>query len=205
LKFQQFLNDFRTSFALSFLQSSMSIISERCSGLWNRLIAAGVTNRQLLISHFFESLIIVSLQYCELVVYVVYEMKTVTWDSTVLVLFLIFLNGICGTATGILTSLLYKSVTFTMYAGQAFLILSLFCCGKTVDSSVTSGLMEFSFFRHSLADSSASDIPSSHWLRPAIWISNNLTEKHHFQSNHDIQPANNSWFCCKFSLDSWIF
>lgn len=118
------------SFALSFLQSSPGIITERCSGLWNRLIVAGVTNRQLLFFHFFEALLISLIQYCELVIYVLFELNAFTWDLLVTVILLIFLNGIAGIAAGILTSLLSRTVTESIYAGQMVLFPSLFLCGE---------------------------------------------------------------------------
>lgn len=122
------------SFALSFLQSSPGIISERCSGLWNRLLTCGVTRRQLLFFHFFEALLISFIQYCELVVYILFELKAFTWnfqwDLLVMAILLIFLNGISGIAAGILTSLLSRTVTESIYAGQMVMFPSLFLCGE---------------------------------------------------------------------------
>lgn len=131
LHYYIFLNISRQYFALASYLTSMSIISERADGTWNRVIAAGVKPNQFLISHFLEGLVIMLVQFVEYFCYINFLLSTqLSLNATLIISSLVFLTGICGLIFGLFVSIVNTTVMGSFVVAQFFVYPTIFMSGE---------------------------------------------------------------------------
>lgn len=97
--------------------------TERLSGTWNRSLVAGVKPVHFLISHLAEGLMILSIQFIEYLIYLIFFLTPtpLTTNATILLSTLLLLNGIAGLTFGLLLSIAMRT-TMTAFAAAQFLV-----------------------------------------------------------------------------------
>lgn len=116
------LTTFRSSFTLASFLSSISMISERSDGTWNRVLAAGVKPTHFLVSHLIEGLVIIIFQFFDWITYVVFFLSTQqTLNSICLLALLLLMTGIAGLCLGLLSSVIMQTVMESLIVTLHFL------------------------------------------------------------------------------------
>ena len=109
---------------------STSMIDERSSGVWNRVIVAGVKPHQFLISHLIEGFVVVLIQLIFISIFVCVFLSDVkTTNSIILITLTLFLVGLFGIAFGIFASVVCKTVDASLYFNQFFNFPAVFISG----------------------------------------------------------------------------
>lgn len=96
--------------------TSLALIEDRRSGIWNRTLTAGATPHQFLISHLVIGTCLMTLQALEFIAYAIYiGNDSHRWSFILLVSSLIFLLGFAGTLYGLCISVLTDSTLVATY------------------------------------------------------------------------------------------
>lgn len=91
------------------------ILQDRLEGIWDRSIIAGVTASEILITHFVTQLILLLLQITEILSVVFLIFETANNGSTITMLALIILQGVCGMCFGLWISTVTTMHTFANF------------------------------------------------------------------------------------------
>jgi ABC-2 type transport system permease protein len=114
--------NFRQAFSFSSYLTSMSIITERSDGTWDRALVAGVRPYHFIISHLTEGMVIGFLQFLMYAVYMNFILTPVlTFNIFVLVTLILFLQ----TASGVTFGMFVSTITGTVMG--AFIVAQVFC------------------------------------------------------------------------------
>lgn len=106
-------------FSLSSYVLSISMISERVGGVWNRCLVAGARPVHFLLSHLLEGMLIMTIQFIEYMFYIIFLLSPMmSLKATVLLSTLVFLNGTAGLLFGLLISIVMGSVLTAFALGQ---------------------------------------------------------------------------------------
>lgn len=109
--------------------TSMALIEDRKSGIWNRALTAGAKPNHFLVSHLIIGSVLMIIQAAEFITYAFYVGNdTQRWSFIWLVSSLIILLGFCGTLYGLCISVLTDSnlvaTYFSIIVTYPFLSLS---------------------------------------------------------------------------------
>lgn len=127
----QFSFEFSQCFAFASYLTSMSIISERVDGTWNRAMVAGVNPNHFIISHLIEGVIICLLQFLLYVIYTLFFLApTVTWNMVILTSAVLLLEAVAGVAFGLFVSIVTDTVMASFVVAQFFVYPASFLSGK---------------------------------------------------------------------------
>lgn len=98
-------------FYLGTLITCTVFINDRLDGIWNRSLVAGITTKEMLISHIVTQSCVVFCQCLETIILVLYVFGTKNNGSNLTFGGLLILNGICGMMFGIVISIFAGSHT----------------------------------------------------------------------------------------------
>lgn len=109
--------------------TSMALIEDRKSGIWNRALTAGAKPNHFLVSHLIIGSLLMIIQAAEFITYAFYVgTDTHRWSFIWLVSSLIVMLGFCGTLYGLCISVLTDSnlvaTYFSIIVTYPFLSLS---------------------------------------------------------------------------------
>lgn len=126
------MNIFRQCFGLAAYITSVSIITQRLDGTWNRTIVAGAKPYHFVISHIIEASLILLFH---ILVYVIYALmflsKALTWSSTILIILLLLFVGLSGLSLGLAVSAISTTTVESLIFAQLLLYPSLFISGES--------------------------------------------------------------------------
>lgn len=106
----------RSLFSMASYITSLTLIEDRRSGIWNRTLTAGVTPLQFLISHLILGSATMLIQAIEFIIYSTFIANNGhTLEFLLLVSSLIILLGFSGTLFGLCISVMTDSVLVTTY------------------------------------------------------------------------------------------
>ncbi|XP_071441927.1 ABC transporter G family member 20-like [Hetaerina americana] len=109
--------------------TAITMVKEKEEGLWNRLMVAGVTPWEILVSHAFTNLALIAVQTAELLVVVLVIIGLECKGSVVLMGAHIFLQGVIGMAFGLIVSLVCRNVAEANYLSTGSFYSYLLFCG----------------------------------------------------------------------------
>jgi ABC-type polysaccharide/polyol phosphate export permease len=103
---------------------------ERSDGIWNRAIVAGVKQRHLLVSHFVQGCIVLSMQLmtCCLFVYT-FVVGTASFASMSLIFLIYALSGVFGIVTGFLIPTFFDDLVASVFFNLGAVFSHLFLSG----------------------------------------------------------------------------
>ncbi|KAG8234558.1 hypothetical protein J437_LFUL014014 [Ladona fulva] len=90
--------------------TAITMVKEKEEGLWNRMMAAGITPWQILVSHIMTTTVLVAMQTAQILVLSLFILGIECRGSVVLLAAHIFTNGVIGMAFGLLISLVCRNV-----------------------------------------------------------------------------------------------
>jgi ABC-type multidrug transport system permease subunit len=133
-------------FTLSSYLTSLALVEERRSGIWNRALTAGVKPCHFLLSHIVTGFLIMLLQTLEYIVYAIYVGPNSGQPAHLVLLSLLLLStGLSGILYGLCVSAFTDSVIvaacFSLVLGFPFLSLS----GKFKETNTLHILLKISF------------------------------------------------------------
>jgi ABC-type multidrug transport system permease subunit len=162
----------RTCFCIASFISAIGIITERVSGSWNRLQAAGVKPYFFLMPHLVEDSAIMMIQFIEFSLYVVFFLLTKrTLSSVALVTGLILMSSFTGLVFGLLFSVIMKSPMESLMFTQFIVYPVTFISGELTDLTSLSSLSYFNLcvdLRYRLAHPSHANLHAAHRIRSSI-------------------------------------
>lgn len=124
------LNIFRAYFTISSYITSISIITSRTDGTWDRTIVAGALPHHFLWAHLLEGLMITILQCLEYVCYVIFFFPaSLTVNSATLISLLLLFTGLTGLTFGLLLSIVMTTVMEAFMISQFFVYPASFISG----------------------------------------------------------------------------
>ncbi|XP_076631467.1 ABC transporter G family member 20 [Colletes latitarsis] len=116
-------------FVLSTSISSSIIITDRHSGVWDRILVQGVTTSEILITHFISQMIVILLQAAVALCVCFLQSDVEVKGSGFPVVGLTILAGICGMSYGFLISVLCTSHTLVNYVSVGSFYPLILLCG----------------------------------------------------------------------------
>lgn len=123
--------NFRAYFTLASYITSISIITEKLDGTWNRTLVAGAKPYHFVLSHLIEGSIIMFIQFLEYVCYLLIFLSTnLTWNSGIILSIILLLIGMSGLVFGLLLSIVTHSVMASLMISQIFVYPVSFISGE---------------------------------------------------------------------------
>lgn len=122
---------FRNFFVTASFLTSMSIITQRLDGNWNRMLVAGVKPAHIMISHLIEGFVVMFVQLVEFTAYTIFFLSpSSTLSSSILIFLLLLLMGLNGLIFGVLISSYASSILSALTLTQVFMYPISFISGK---------------------------------------------------------------------------
>ncbi|CAK9808490.1 ABC transporter G family member 20 [Anthophora quadrimaculata] len=118
-----------TMFIMATSICSSIIITDRHSGVWDRVLVQGVKTPEILITHLTLQIIVILLQVTVTLCFAFLEYDAKCEGSMAIVIFLAVLEGICGMCYGFLISIMCTSHTLVNYASVGSFYPLILLCG----------------------------------------------------------------------------
>jgi type III secretory pathway component EscR len=136
----------RQCFVFSSYLTSMSIITERSDGTWDRAIVAGVKPFHFIISHLTEGMAIGFIQFLIYTIYLNFVLTPVlTTNIFLLASLILLLSMTVGVTFGLLVSIVTGTVMGAFIVGQVFCFPAVFISGKRSFQSLEKSIEFVSF------------------------------------------------------------
>lgn len=118
-------------FTIASYVTSISIITQRTDGIWNRTLVAGAKPYHFILSHLLEGLIILVIQFMEYFGYTIFFLSSnITWNAMILLGLLLFGTGLSGLVFGLFMSTITSTVLTSFTMGQVFIYPTSFVSGS---------------------------------------------------------------------------
>ncbi|XP_046382481.1 ABC transporter G family member 23-like [Ischnura elegans] len=109
--------------------TAITMVKEKEEGLWNRLMVAGITPWEILLSHAFTNLWLIAVQTAEVLVVCLAIIGLECKGSVLLMGAHVFLHGVIGMAFGLIVSLICRNVAEANYLSTGSFYSYLLLCG----------------------------------------------------------------------------
>lgn len=125
---------FRSYFALGSYITSISIIEEKLSGIWNRTLVSGARPVHFLLSHIIIGSVILGIQFLEHFVFTAFflVMPETSHNSLVLLALLLTMTGYAGLLFGLMLSTVVKSSLQSFSVAQFFVYPAVLVSGENL-------------------------------------------------------------------------